>query len=527
MSTTTHHPIRRVAVAVILLLAAFGATSALQPGRADAAAWRLTATSVDCPGDATYGTPETCTMTVTDLTPRFLGGGRTPTGTVSVGTILNRLIVDGSPCTLVGVDGRSASCSVTVTPTDTGHIAPGAVYSPTGDFLPSIGADVIYASPAPLVVSADPQSRPYGSPNPELTVSYDGFVLDQGPADLSGTLECLTDATEASLPGDFAIGCGGLSSSDYDVTFDDGTLTVVPAPLTVTADDATTTYGATTPAFGVTYDGFVLDQDPAVLDGSLECTSTGTGGHAGTYPIVCGGLTSTNYDITWVDATLTVDRAALTATADDAVRVFGTPDPAFTASFDGFVHGETVASLTGTLECSTTALPTSPVADYPIACTGLSSPDYDITWVDGSLEVLAAPAAVVDGDSVLQPGGTIDVDTDGWAPGSTVTVTACGVEVATITVDGEGRARDAIALPSDLPVGACELVLSGTDQADQPYAVVLGISLTAPAVVPADSVTPAGLLPYTGTTVGGLVLFAAVSLVAGAALVALRRRREV
>jgi 6,7-dimethyl-8-ribityllumazine synthase len=526
--------------ALVVLLGALGAVFVTDTSKADAApAWRLTATVPSCPASVTYGQTVECTVTVTDLTLKtWISSPRTPTGTVALGTILDRLDVDGSPCTLVAVNDRSASCSITVTPTSLGHIAPIATFTPSSgsEFIPSLLATVMYADEAPLTITADDADRTYGDSDPVLGVTYDGFVLGEGTEVLDGELECYSEAVPTSPVGDHAIDCGGLTADNYDITWVPGTLEVTPAPLTVTADDAERTYGDSDPVFGVTYDGFVLDEGTEVLDGELECYSEAVPtSPVGDHAIDCGGLTADNYDITWVPGTLEVTPAPLTVTADDARRVVGTQDPVFGVTYDGFVLDEGTEALDGELECYSDAEPASPVGNYAIDCGGVTADNYELTWVPGTLEVLAAPEAVVTEGSVLAPGGEVNVASDGWAPESEVTVAACGTDLGVVHADASGRVRSTLSLPADLPTGDCDLVLTGTDLAGETYAVVLGITISAdaqptptptPTPDPATPVNASGLLPYTGGTVTTLVLTGTVALAAGAALVLLRHRNQ-
>ena len=96
-------------------------------------------------------------------------------------------------------------------------------------------------------------------------------------------------------------------------------------------------------------------------------------------------------------ATLVVNPAPLTITANNANKVLDAPNPAFTASYSGFVLGESPSVLSGTLSCTTTALTTSPVGPYPITCSGQSSTNYSISYVPGVLSVLYASGGVCDG----------------------------------------------------------------------------------------------------------------------------------
>ena len=53
-----------------------------------------------------------------------------------------------------------------------------------------------------------------------------------------------------------------------------------------------------------------------------------------------------DYSISYVSGTLTVTPVALTITADNQTKVYGAALPTLTASYTGFVNGDTAASLT-------------------------------------------------------------------------------------------------------------------------------------------------------------------------------------
>ncbi len=160
---------------------------------------------------------------------------------------------------------------------------------------------------APLTVTADDKTKTYGGPMPLFTASYSGFVAGQDQSVLGGALSLTTPASAASDVGTYPITPSGLTSTNYAITFLDGTLTVSPAPLTVTADDKSKEYGATLPVFTANYSGFVLGQTPGILGGALSFSTAATQmSPPGTYAVTPDGLTSTNYDITFVNGTLTV-----------------------------------------------------------------------------------------------------------------------------------------------------------------------------------------------------------------------------
>ncbi|HYF76054.1 MAG TPA: MBG domain-containing protein, partial [Symbiobacteriaceae bacterium] len=248
--------------------------------------------------------------------------------------------------------------------------------------------------PAPLTVRADDKSRAYGAANPTFTVTYSGFANGETEAVLGGTLSFSTAAVASSPAGTYAITPSGYTSANYDITFQNGTLTVTPAALTVTANNATRTYGAANPAFSATYTGFVLGETESVLTGTLSFSAPGAAGGAGTHAITPGGLSSTNYAITFADGTLTITPAPVTVTAADAIRTYGAPNPAFTATYTGLVNGETPAGLGLAPTFSTTAVTASAPGTYPVTPGSLSSPNYTFAYVDGTLTITPAALTV-------------------------------------------------------------------------------------------------------------------------------------
>ncbi len=67
----------------------------------------------------------------------------------------------------------------------------------------------------------------------------------------------------------------------------------------------------------------------------------------GQYDVVASGASNPNYDIRYVTGRLDIQRAELTVTPDDKTRLYGDPLPAYTASFEGLVNGDTGADITG------------------------------------------------------------------------------------------------------------------------------------------------------------------------------------
>jgi len=86
-------------------------------------------------------------------------------------------------------------------------------------------------------------------------------------------------------------------------------------------------------------------------------------------------------------ATITVAQAALTITANSATRVAGRPNPSFTASFVGFVNGDSAADLDTAVSLSSSATQLSKPGSYPISAAGAADANYAITHQGGTLTI--------------------------------------------------------------------------------------------------------------------------------------------
>src|SRR5262249_14922221 len=129
----------------------------------------------------------------------------------------------------------------------------------------------------------------------------------------------------------------------------------------------------------------------------------------------------------FVNGTLTVTQATLTVTADDKSRGFGQTNPTLTASYSGFVNGDTASFLSGAPALSTVATPSSAVRTYPItAAVGtLSAANYSLAFVNGTLTVTQGTITVHADDKTRIYGAanpTFTVTYSGFLNGDTASV---------------------------------------------------------------------------------------------------------
>jgi len=158
--------------------------------------------------------------------------------------------------------------------------------------------------------------------------------------------------------------------------------------LTATANDLSRMYGAANPALTINYSGFVNGEIEAVLDVQPAASAVATSSSpVGIYQINVGGGVDNNYNFTYLSGSLTINKAPLTATADNKTRLFGTPNPPLTISYSGFVNNDTPFGLDVPPTAVTSATASSPVGGYPITASGGSDNNYSFTYASGTLNV--------------------------------------------------------------------------------------------------------------------------------------------
>ena len=271
-------------------------------------------------------------------------------------------------------------------------------------------------------------SQVYGG-SPSYTAVYSGFVNGQNSSVVTGSLSCSTNANASSPVGGgyTTSSCSGLSAANYTIGYAYGTLTVTPAGLTATVSGSQV-YGGS-PSYTAVYSGFVNGQNSSVVTGSLSCSTNADASSpvGGGYTISgCSGLSSANYSITYVNGTLTVTPAGLTATADPKSKVYGAGNPSLTYTITGFVNGDLASVVSGTAICTTTATLSSGVGGYPISCTqgSLSATNYNFSFVGGTLTVGPATLTVTANDKNREYGDSdpsFDATITGFKNGQTLT----------------------------------------------------------------------------------------------------------
>jgi len=142
--------------------------------------------------------------------------------------------------------------------------------------------------------------------------------------------------------------------------------------------------------------GTELNATASVPGSFAYAPAAGTVLNAGTQPlsVTFTPTDAANYTSATASATISIAPKALTVQTNNASKVYGAALPAFTASGTGFVNGDSMSSLAGTLSFTTSATATSAPGSYAVTPGGVSSANYSIAFANGTLTVTKAATSV-------------------------------------------------------------------------------------------------------------------------------------
>jgi LPXTG-motif cell wall-anchored protein len=171
-------------------------------------------------------------------------------------------------------------------------------------------------------------------------------------------------------------------------------------------------------------------------------------------------------------------------------------------------------------------LPWLPRAIVAVAATVLVSV-VGAAGAQGTVYIVTGPLTAPTTAAAGQP---FQVEGAGFAPGGSVSITieSRPLLLATVGADARGAFATTVTVPTTFPPGQHTLRATGPDPAgltrvlSAPITVAAPITVTEPAPVPPE---PAPVLPVTGSTVLPLAFLAVAALVAGTAMLLVRRRR--
>jgi len=226
-----------------------------------------------------------------------------------------------------------------------------------------------------------------------LNQVYDGtpkpVTVDTVPVSLTVDVTYDGSATTPTNAGIYTV-VGTIDEANYQGVATE-TLTIDTIAITVTAVTDSKPYDGDISSSGVPAinSGSLAIGDTAVWTQTFDTKDVGTGKTLTPHGAIDDGNNGDNYNVTYVPVTTGVISAVdLTVKADDTTKYYLDPLPTFTAVYTGFVGGETVDDLGGTLSFTTTATQSSATGDYDVTPYGLSSGNYNITFEKGVLHIV-------------------------------------------------------------------------------------------------------------------------------------------
>ena len=260
-----------------------------------------------------------------------------------------------------------------------------------------------------------------------------------------------------------------------------------PKTITITADDKSKTYGASTPSMTNSITGFAGSDLATIsainrtyIGSSVAYPESSTApSNAGTYMIALSSATlsfssglATNYQISYVDGTYTINVRTLTITANDKSKTAGAANPTFNVTLSGLQGSDTatVAAMTYTFQgtgstsyAATTETPTSAgtYSNTPSAASLTfsvgSSSNYSYSYVAGNYTIntpgKSADSITINDASVVY-GETLNLSTILASSGS-------GTGSITYSINsGTGCTISSTSLTAKKGSGTCDVLAS-------------------------------------------------------------------
>ena len=293
-------------------------------------------------------------------------------------------------------------------------------------------------------------------------------------------------ATKPSNAGSYTVKATVAATTNYNGGTATADFTIAKAALSVTAKNKTITYGDAPANDGVNYSGFVNNETASVLGGELSYTyNYSRYGNVGSYTITPSGLTSDNYDITFNNGSLSVEKRPITVTANDQTvmlpdTITTTGDDVFTLSSGTLADGQmaTVTVATSETEAGTyTGGITVDTVTIMDSVTDVTA-NYAITMAAGDLTIEATArfkvTYMVDG---AQSGEADTVDygkevTLREVPTKTGYTAVWTTEDAEIEGDGFKMPQNKVTLTAEWTANEYTVTLNPNDDSSEPFPTV-------------------------------------------------------
>lgn len=300
-----------------------------------------------------------------------------------------------------------------------------------------------------LTVRANDQSKTYGQTFSFTNTGTQISIVSGGltPGDVITTDNAgSTGAASTATAGSYTVTLSSITimrgatnvTSNYNINYQPGTLTVNPLAITITADNQGKTAGQ---LFTFAHDGTQVDvtsgslaSGDAITADNAASAGSGTGATAGTYPITLSSVVITkgatnvsgSYAITYASGTLTVAAApqVITVRARNQTKTYG-------STFTFLGNGSQVQVTSGGLAsgdaitvdnaASNGSGSSANVGSYTVTLSSITimngatnvTGNYTITYASGSMNVNPVPITAQANNQSKTEGETFTFENDG------------------------------------------------------------------------------------------------------------------
>ena len=246
---------------------------------------------------------------------------------------------------------------------------------------------------APLSISAGNYTKKQGDAMPVFKASYAGFKNGENESVLTKQPVFSCVANEASAPAEYTVTISGAEAENYDISYEQGRLTVVEADaVVVRAKSYNRQYGDENPVFEFETEGAALDGTPEIVCSAVANSPVGS------YTIEVKQGSIKNYNVHFESGSLVITKAPLSISAGNYTKKQGDAMPVFKASYAGFKNGENESVLTKQPVFSCEANEASAPAEYAVTISGAEAENYDISYKQGMLTVTGMPKPIISTD---------------------------------------------------------------------------------------------------------------------------------
>ena len=254
---------------------------------------------------------------------------------------------------------------------------------------------ILTINKASLIMTANDKSMTYGGTMPTLDAKYEGLKNNETKPEWNKEPLITTTATSTSKVGAYPIIISGADAKNYQLTINNGTITINKAELTVSADNKNRIYGDANPEFTLSYTGLKNNETvPEWEKQPVIETTADVKSSVGTYPISIKDAVAANYNLSIVNGTLTVSKASIQVKPNDATRKYGEDNPKFNLSYNGLRNNENVPEWTIAPVITTNATKASSVGEYAIEVTSAEARNYTLDKEVGILTITKAPLTI-------------------------------------------------------------------------------------------------------------------------------------